>query len=332
MSTSGKLDGMRPGMNNANRPAQPSSALAAAMSGAVDLAAVKARSEAAARAAEQPPPAADGAVVDVTEATFQSDVLDRSFQVPVLLDLWADWCQPCKQLSPILEKLAAEAGGAWVLAKIDTEANPRIAQALQVQSIPTVFAVIGGQLVPGFQGALPEPQVREFVDAVLQAGQQAGLTGVEAAPAEAADEPVVAAEEPSDPRFTAAEDALESGDYPLAIKRYQAILDAEPANTDAALALRQVRLLQRIESLDPALVARAESSPDDTEAQLAAADYALAGNDIDAALSRLISLIKRVSGDERDAVRERVIEYFDILGPDDPRVAPARRELARALF
>ncbi len=303
------------------------------MSGAVDLAAVKARSEAAARAAEAPAPSAATAVIDVTEATFQSEVIDRSFQVPVLIDLWADWCQPCKQLSPILEKLAGESDGAWVLAKVDTEANPRIAQALQVQSIPTVYAVIGGQLVPGFQGAPPESQVREFVSAVLEAGQQAGLTGLPPR-AEGAGDALEAGEpeEPSDPRFTAAEDALQDGDYALAAQRYQSILDAEPANADAAVALRQVRLLQRMDALDPALIAQAEAEPDNVEAQLAAADYSLAGNDVAGALSRLIGLIRRVSGSERDTVRERVVEYFELLGPDDPNVAPARRDLARALF
>ncbi len=303
---------------------------AAAMSGAVDLAAVKARSEAAARAAEAPPPTAAGVVVEVTEATFQSEVIDRSFQVPVLIDLWAEWCQPCKQLSPILEKLAHEGNGAWVLAKVDVDANPRISQALQVQSIPTIFAVLGGQLVPGFQGALPEAQVREFVAAVLQAGQEAGLPGMAAAAAPgAAGAP---ADEPEDPRFTAAEDALEAGDYALAAQRYQAIIDSEPANAEAKLALRQVRLLERIESVDPAVTARADAAPQDVDAQLAAADVSLAANDVDAALRRLLDARSRVGGDDRDQVRERLLEYFDLLGPDDPRVGPARREMARALF
>ena len=298
------------------------------MSGAVDLAAVKARSEAAARAADNATPAPGGSVVEVTEATFQAEVIDRSFQVPVLIDLWADWCQPCKQLSPILERLAAEAGGTWILAKIDVDANPRISQALQVQSIPTVFAAIGGQLVPGFQGALPEPQVREFVGALVKAASQAGLSG---AVADATDE-ATAAEVPVDPRFGEAEAALEAGQFDLAAKRYQAILDAEPANTEAALALRQVRLLERLQDIDPKLVARAEAAPDDVPAQLAAADYALSRSDVDGALGRLLGLVRRVSRDDRDAVRERLIEYFDLLGPDDPRVAPARRALANALF
>ena len=316
---------------NRRRPPTPAPAMAAAMSGAVDLAAVKARSEAATRAAENPTRAPGGYVVEVTEATFQAEVIDRSFQVPVLIDLWADWCQPCKQLSPILERLAGEAGGTWILAKIDVDANPRISQALQVQSIPTVFAAIGGQLVPGFQGALPEPQVREFVGALVKAGAQAGLDGA-VAPGAADDEEAASAELPVDPRFSDAEAALEAGQFDLAAKRYQAILDAEPANTEAVLALRQVRLLERLQDIDPKLVARAETAPNDVPAQLAAADYALSRSDVDGALGRLLALVRRVSGDDRDAVRERLIEYFDLLGPDDPRVPPARRALANALF
>jgi putative thioredoxin len=301
------------------------------MAGAVDLAAVKARSDAAARAAEAPAPAPGSYVVDVTEASFQTEVLDRSFQVPVILDLWADWCEPCKQLSPILERLANEGAGSWVLAKIDTEASPRIVQALQVQSIPTIFAVIGGQLIPGFQGALPEAQVREFVDAVSAAAAEAGLQTGGAAPQteDAAAEP---APEPEDPRFTGAEEALEAGDYELATQRYQAILDQEPANTEAALALGQVRLLQRIESVDQQAAARADTDPDDVEAQLAAADLALAGNDVAGALDRLLAAVTRTAGDDRDKLRTRLLEYFDLLGPDDPRVPAARRQLARALF
>ncbi|TAM85366.1 MAG: tetratricopeptide repeat protein [Jatrophihabitans sp.] len=306
------------------------------MSGAIDLAAVKARSEAAARAAEAPAPQAGHYVVEVTEATFQTEVLDRSFQVPVLLDLWAEWCQPCKQLSPVLEKLAAEAAGAWILATIDVDANPRISQALQVQSIPTVFAVIGGQLVPGFQGALPEAQLREFVAAVLQAAQEAGMQVGPAGPGaqpDAADGGAAApAAPPEDPRFDAAEQALAEGNHDLAEQRFQAILDAEPNNADATLALRQVRLLRRVAGADPAARARAQAAPDDVDLQLAAADLALAGDDVDAALQGLLATLGRVAGEDRERVRVRLVDYFDLLGPDDPRVGPARREMARALF
>ncbi|HEU5269084.1 MAG TPA: tetratricopeptide repeat protein [Jatrophihabitans sp.] len=316
---------MRPG---SRRPAPtPSPAALAAMTGAVDLAAVKARSEAAARAAAAPPPSGGTYVIDATEANFQAEVLDRSFQVPVLLDLWADWCEPCKQLSPVLEKLANEAAGAWVLAKVDVEANQRIAGMLQVQSIPTVFAVIGGQLIPGFQGALPEPQVREFIGALLEAAQQAGLSGQSGA---APDGEVV--QEPEDERFTAAEQALQDGDFDLAAERYQAILNAEPANLEAQLALRQVGLLQRLAGLPADALARAAAAPDDVELQLAAADAELANNLVDEAFNRLIGLIRRLRGEDRDPVRDRLVEYFELLGPDDPRVGPARRNLASALF
>ena len=300
------------------------------MSGAVDLAAVKARSEAAQRAAEAPAPGTY--VIDVDEATFQSEVLDRSFQVPVVLDMWAEWCQPCKQLSPILERLATAANGSWVLAKVDTDANPRIAQALQVQGIPAVFAVIGGQLIPGFQGALPEAQVREFIDAVLAAAKEAGLSGAAEAPPTDEDAPAEPAEEPDDPRFTAAEEALDAGDFELAAQRYQAIVEQEPGNTEAALALGQVRLLQRIDTIDRAAAARADSAPDDVDAQLAAADLSLASNDVQGAFDRLLAAVSRLAGDDRERVRTRLLEYFDLLGPDDPRVSAARRQLARALF
>jgi len=315
------------------------------MSGAVDLAAVKARSEAAARAASAPTPAAGQYVVDVDEANFQAEVLDRSFQVPVLIDLWADWCEPCKQLSPILEKLANEHAGRWILAKIDVEANQRIGQMLQVQSIPTVFAVLGGQLVPGFQGALPEPQVREFITALLDAAAQAGLSGAVADDVEnAGDSPASDGSEdtepgpsgppaePEDPRFAAAEMALDVGDYDAASAAYQAILNVEPANDQAQFALRQVALLKRLEALPADALQQAQMAPDDIDVQLAAADAEIRGHQVEAALARLIGLVKRATGDDRNRIRERLVEYFELLGPDDPRVGPARRDLANALF
>src|SRR3954468_12798827 len=173
----------RPGRPDPRAAAQQAQ-MAAAMAGAVDLAAVKARSDAAARAQAAPPPSADtpagapgSAVVDVTEATFQAEVLDRSFQVPVVLDLWAEWCEPCKQLSPVLERLALEGGGSWVLAKIDVDANPALAQGLRVQGIPAVKAVWQGQLVAEFSGAIPEEQARQFVTELVAATTGGALPG-----------------------------------------------------------------------------------------------------------------------------------------------------------
>ncbi|MDT4912621.1 MAG: putative thioredoxin [Pseudonocardiales bacterium] len=303
------------------------------MAGAVDLAAVKARSEAAARAAEAPAPAAGSYVVAVTEASFQSEVLDRSFQVPVLLVLTSPRAPSSAQLVSAFEPVVTAGNGALVLREIDVDANPRIAQALQVQGVPAVFAVISGQLIPGFEGVLPEAQINEFVAAVMQAGREAGLTGAAGAPeAETDAEAQEAPDEPEDPRFVAAEEALEAGDFALAAQRYQAILDQEPANQEATLALGQVRLLQRLESVDRDAAQRAESAPDDVDAQLAAADLLFAGNDVTSALDRLLKTVALTSGDDRDRVRTRLLEFFDLLGPDDPRVPAARRELARALF
>jgi thioredoxin len=150
--------------------------------GAVDLGARQAAAQRRAQASR--PSGADGEsgaqpghVIEVTDETFNTDVVDQSRNVPVIMDLWAEWCGPCKQLGPILEKLAAEADGAWVLAKVDIDASPQLRAALQVQSIPMVVAVVGGQVLDGFLGAMPEAQVREWVSNVMAAAQQLGLAG-----------------------------------------------------------------------------------------------------------------------------------------------------------
>jgi putative thioredoxin len=304
--------------------------MAAAMAGAVDLAAVKARSEAAARAQAAPPPSATApagapgsAVVDVTEETFQTEVLDRSFQVPVVLDLWAEWCGPCKQLSPVLEQLAVEGGGSWVLAKVDVDANPALAQGLRVQGIPAVKAVWQGQLVAEFNGAIPEEQARQFVTELVNA-----TTGG-AVPGGAAGDDDTAAD---DPRLDAAEAALESGDLAAAEAAYQAILDEEPDHPEAGLALRQVQLFRRAEEAGPNALAAAEAAPDDVAAQTRAADFLLGTGNIEAAFDHLLDVVRRTSGEDRDEARRHLVELFAVVGDDDPRVGAARRQLTLALF
>ena len=146
--------------------------------GAVDLGARQAavqRSQQAATRSGGPDGSPDRNVIEVTEETFNVEVVERSRSAPVILDLWAEWCGPCKQLSPVLEKLANEAAGDWVLAKVDIDANPQLRAALQVQSIPMVMAVAGGQVVDGFLGAMPEAQVRQWVGQVMQVAGQMGL-------------------------------------------------------------------------------------------------------------------------------------------------------------
>lgn len=317
------------------RQAAQAAALSSAMARAVDLSPLKARAEAAARNQQQ----ANGAstaedtaagpwVVDVTEASFQADVLERSMQVPVVVDLWADWCQPCKQLSPVLERLAEAGRGAWVLAKIDIDANRRIAQLFGVQSIPMVIAVAGGQPVDGFAGALPEPQVKQWITRLLDALRDR-LPGIRQAEERAAGAPGV---EPADPRFTAAEEAVERGDYAAAEAAYQEILAAEPNNAQAAAALAQVRFQMRAQKADPSAIARADANPDDIDAQLAAADAELAANKVEEAFARLVATVSRTAGEERDRVREHLVGLFELFPADDPRVSAARRALARALF
>ncbi|MGW1749985.1 tetratricopeptide repeat protein [Streptomyces sp. NPDC002092] len=319
------------------------------MSGVVDLAAVKAAQEAKAKAEQARAEAArqgggPGAVspadlvIDVDEAAFERDVLQRSTEVPVVIDFWAEWCEPCKQLSPVLERLAVEYNGRFLLAKIDVDANQMLMQQFGIQGIPAVFAVVAGQALPLFQGAAGEQQIRETLDQLVQVAEQRfGLTGLTVDPdaepggGRAADEAAPAG--PYDALLEAAVRALDSGDFGGAVQAYKNVLSEDPGNPEAKLGLAQAELLQRVGGLDPQQVRKeAAEKPADVQAQIAAADLDLVGGHVEDAFGRLIDTVRRTAGDDRDTVRLRLLELFEVVGADDPRVAAARRALARALF
>ncbi|MET9180460.1 tetratricopeptide repeat protein [Kitasatospora aureofaciens] len=320
-----------------------------ALRGAVDLAAVKAAGEAAQKAeqarAERARQAAaaeaDGVapqsayqlVIDVTEETFEAEVVQRSTEVPVVIDFWAEWCGPCKQLSPILEGLAEEYAGAFVLAKIDVDANQLIAQQFGIQGIPAVMAVVAGQLVPLFQGAESAANVRKVLDQlILVAEQRFGISGGAVAPAGEAAE-AAGPQRPEDPALAAAHDALDAGDLGGAIQAYRNVLADQPGNTEAKLGLAQAELLKRVEGLDlQAVRTAAAADPKDVGTQLQAADLDLVGGHVEDAFGRLVDTVGRTFGEDRDTARLRLLELFEVIGPEDPRVVAARTALARVLF
>ncbi len=301
------------------------------MRGAIDLGALAQARKAQSVATDAVANAPAGVVVDVSEQDFQQKVIDVSKTVPVIVDLWAEWCGPCKQLSPLLEKLAAEYKGRFVLAKIDVDANPRLSQMFQVQSIPAVFAVIGESAGPLFQGAIPEAELRQVIEEVLRIAAEQGVSGTINAEVQEEVAPLIE-EEQIDPRLEAAFNAIEKGDFVAANNSYKEMLNQNPADQVAQAGLAQVGLLERASKLNPNDVLQKASDRKDFASQMDLADLELMKGNPGVGFAVLINAIKISSGEDRDELRARLLELFIVVGDSDPEVIKARRDLASALF
>jgi putative thioredoxin len=307
--------------------------------GAIDLSALRPAAGATpgTGAAGAASPGAGGSYsFDATEQSFQTDVVEASLSHPVVLALWASRAPASREAVDLLSRVADSYGGKLALARLDIDASAQLAQALQVRAVPYVLAVLRGQPVPLFEGSVDEEQARQAFDQVVQAAVSSGVTGrapATGAPPEPPPAAVEVDEEQADPRYAEGDAALEVGDFAGAVAAYERVVEASLGDEEAAARLAQAQLFARTDGVDAAAArAAAAAGPLDIDAQLLAADVELLGGDIDAAFDRVIALVPRIFGDDRERARRHLLGLFTTVGPEDPRVAVARRRLANALF
>jgi putative thioredoxin len=299
--------------------------------GAVDLSQLAQQAKQSAPASSLGPRTAGGSyVIEVTEQTFEAETIRRSVQHPVVVELFSPRVATGQQLSAALIEIANASDGKFLLARLNVDTAPGIVQALGLQAVPTVIALINGQLAPLFQGVLPKDQVQAAIDQLLKAAVTNGMVG-RAQPV-GSEQPMAEPEPEADPRFAAADAALERGDFAAAREEFDKLLQANPNDAEAQVGKAQSGLFARAAALDPESTLAAANGSDDLESQLAAADIEMITGQVEAAFARLIGMIKRISGAERDQARVRLLELFETLGNTDERVLKARRNLMTALF
>ena len=271
-------------------------------------------------------------ILDVSDASFEQ-AAQLSAIVPVVVHLWSERSEASVAFTPVLSAVTRELGGRVLLATVDVDANPGVAQAFQVQSIPTAVALVAGRPVPLFQGPVPEEQVREIFTQLLQLAAQQGVVGRVNAPGLGEAAPTEPAEPVIPEAHLAAVEAAERGDYAAAVTEWEAVLTKAPADAEARAALVQVRLLQRLEGLTlEGVRADAAAQPGDLQAQLRVADLDLSGGHIEDAFLRLLERFAESHDEDRAVIRERLLELFEVVGVADPRVIAARGRLANLLY
>ena len=270
-------------------------------------------------------------VVDV-DASSLRDVAEVSTQVPVIVVLHSPRSQASADLATVLEQLAGQYAGRFQLARVNVDTAPEVAQALQAQAVPTVVALIAGQPVPMFQGAVPQEQLHSVIDQLLEVAAANGVNGTIAVDGAAGDGTAEAEPEETEVE-RAAREAIEAGDFAAAEEVYTHAIAQNPGDDDLKVARNQVRLMARLDGQDPhELLAAADAAPTDLAAALAGADAALALGDVNAALGRALEAVRTHAGEEREEARLRLLELFEVIGSTSPEVAQARRRLATMLY